>query len=488
MPTTFLSKSRYVIGRQCHKYLWWRVHEPEAVELQPDKVLEDLFDQGRQVGRIATERFRGGVMIDLPHDDYDGRIAATRAALDAGAPAVFEAAFRADDVFVAVDILLREGDGYRLIEVKSSSKVKDEHLPDVAVQRHVLERSGLAITGTEVMHLNGGFRHPAEGELFARSDVTGDALPYMREVPDEVARQLAVLAGPLPGRELGMHCFSPRKCPFFDRCWPDDRDHIRHLYKSGPVNTASFLQQGIRRIADLPPGYKLPPAARRQIRALQTEELIVEPTLARDLEPFDCRLGYLDFETIARAVPVWDGMRPWGQAAAQFSYHWDTPDGGVAHTAYLAEGPGDARPELAERLVKATADADRVVMYSSFEKTQIRALAEAVPDLREPLLALADKLIDLLPVVRNNVYHPDFRGSFSIKYVLKPLVPGLGYDDLVIVDGRVASVEIARLLFVAHRIPPAERDRIRRDLLDYCERDTLATVELLRSLRHGASC
>ena len=99
----------------------------------------------------------------------------------------------------------------------------------------------------------------------------------------------------------------------------------------------------------------------------------------------------------------------------------------------------------------------------------------------------AGKLTDLLPVVRNNVYHPDFRGSFSLKYILTPLVPDLTYSDLVIVDGMLASVEIARLLFVAHKIPPAERDQLRQDLLAYCERDTWATVCLLRRLRELAN-
>jgi hypothetical protein len=85
------------------------------------------------------------------------------------------------------------------------------------------------------------------------------------------------------------------------------------------------------------------------------------------------------------------------------------------------------------------------------------------------------------------VYHPDFRGSFSLKDILTPLVPDLSYSDLIIVDGRVASVEIARLLFHAHKIPPAERDRVRQDLLNYCERDTWATVRLMARLRELAS-
>ena len=96
-------------------------------------------------------------------------------------------------------------------------------------------------------------------------------------------------------------------------------------------------------------------------------------------------------------------------------------------------------------------------------------------------------MIDMPPVILDNVYHPDFLGSFSLKYVLHPLVPELTYDDLVIVDGLVASVEIARLLFVAGKIPQEEHDRVRQDLLNYCERDTWAMVKVLEKLRELAS-
>src|SRR5688572_9487143 len=102
-----LSKSRFVAGVQCHKLLWWKAHEPDAKELQPDKVLQDLFDQGRQAGELARTRYPGGVLIDLPHNAYEQRVAATKQALEAGAPAVFEASFIADDTYVAIDVLAR---------------------------------------------------------------------------------------------------------------------------------------------------------------------------------------------------------------------------------------------------------------------------------------------------------------------------------------------------------------------------------------------
>jgi hypothetical protein len=244
---------------------------------------------------------------------------------------------------------------------------------------------------------------------------------------------------------------------------------------------------GVNKIGDLPPSQKLQPAQKRQIRAMKENRLVVEPRLAQALEPFNVKLGFLDFETIQRAVPVWPDMVPWEQAAAQFSYHERQADGTYTHAEFLAEGSHDARPELARAMVKATAGAERVAMYTSFEKTRIRGLQKAVPELRIELEELETKLIDLHPIIRDYVYHSDFLGSFSLKCVLTPLVPELTYDDLVIVDGLVASVEIARLLFVAQKIAPEERDRVRKDLLNYCERDTWAMVKLLERLRELAA-
>ena len=481
-----LSKSRFVAGIQCHKLLWWKVHEPDAVELQPNIVLQDRFDQGSQVGELAQTRFPGGTLIDFPYREVDAKIEATRLALDFAAPAIYEASFLADNTFVAVDVLERLDDGFRIIEVKSSSSQKDEHIADAAVQKHVLVQCGIDVRAVEIMHLNKEYRHPDQGDLFARTDVTTPVDEWLGRIPAELEAQLAMLAEPCPDIEIGEHCFEPRDCPFMERCWPDSPDHIIKLYNVGGVKAAAYMDSGIQWISDLPPNEKLPAAAQRQLRAMQSGEVVVESELSKALEPFDVRLGHLDFETIQRAVPVWDGLGPWHQAAAQFSYHQEDGSGGFTHAEHLAEGPLDARPALARAVIEATADAERVVHYSSFEKTRIRSLQKSVPELEPELKKLESKLIDLLPVIRNNVYHPDFQGSFSLKFVLPALVPELRYDDLVIVDGMVASVTIARLLFVTGKLSPEQHEKTRHDLLEYCKRDTWATVRLLERLRELA--
>jgi len=482
-----LSKSRYTAGLQCHKLLWWKVHEPLAVELQPDKVLQDRFDQGAHVGTLARRTFPQGILVDLPYNAYAERVALTRKLIADGAPAIFEASFLADNTFVAVDALTPVDGGFHLTEVKSSSSQKEEHLPDVAVQIHVLQESGVRIKGATVMHLNKECHYPDLSNLFQRTDVTAAVEPLLNKVGWEIEAQLRMLEGPLPDVAIGLHCHEPYKCPFMERCWPKTQDHIMKLSGIGPIKGCDFMLTGVHRIPDLPASQKLNVTQKRQIRAMKEGRIIVEPGLKEALKAFDGRLGFLDFETIQRAVPVWPGMVPWEQAPAQFSYHEANGDGTYTHAEYLAEGPKDCRQELARAMIKATKGAERVVMYSPFEKTKIRGLQKSVPELRGELEELEHKLIDLHPVIKDNVYHPDFLGSFSIKDVLHPLVPELTYNDLVIVDGLVASVEIARLLFVAGKIAPEEQARVRQDLLNYCERDTWAMVKVLEKLRELAT-
>ena len=173
-PAYRLSKSRYTAGLQCHRLLWWRVHEPDAPELVPDPGTQAIFDQGTRIGALAHTYVPGGTLIDFPYDQFQKKVEATAAALAAKAPVIYEASFSADRVFVAVDILERVRGGFGLIEVKSSTSAKPEHLPDAAVQAHVLARSGLEVRSVEIMHLNRACAFPDLGDLFTRTDVTGE--------------------------------------------------------------------------------------------------------------------------------------------------------------------------------------------------------------------------------------------------------------------------------------------------------------------------
>jgi predicted RecB family nuclease len=469
-------------GCKCSKYLWLKVHEPDADELVVNERVRDLFEQGHQVGALARQRFPDGVLIDLDYDD-PRRGDRTRELMAAGTIAIFEASLAADGIAVAIDVLLREPHGFTLIEVKSGSDPKEKYILDAAFQTYIARRAGVPIERVEIMHLNGDYLHPGPLDLLVRTDVTADVEALQPLMPARIAEQRAVLAGSQPEVPIGQHCREPDECPFMGRCWPDQADGVLRIHGLLFEKRFALFHGGVASIAALPAAYKLNEVQQRQRRSIERAGLVVEPSLREALAPYGGRLGFLDFESVSRAVPRWEGTKPWQNVGVQFSYHELQPDGTYRHDEYLAPSDCDPREEIAARLVETTSTADQVVMYTPFEKTQIRLMKTFVPALAGELDALEARLLDLKQVVHRNVYHPAFGGSFSIKDVL-PALTGITYKDTVtIADGQEASVKLARLLFYAYEMTEAQRAALKAELLAYCKQDTWAMVKLLERLQ-----
>jgi predicted RecB family nuclease len=476
-----LSKSRFVSGCQCHKLLWLQTYEKDAPELAIDAALQERFNQGNEVGRLARERFPGGVLVDLEHDDPE-RFARTRELLQTGAPAIFEATFVADRTYAAIDVLLRDDGGFTLIEVKSGTSAKPKYVLDAAIQTHVAQRAGIDVRRVEIMHLNRDYVHPGPGDLFVREDVTDQARALLPGIPDQIESQLQVLEGPEPEVAIGPHCRDNDGCPFVGRCWPDEADSVLCIHGLSYRKRFELFHGRTRSIRDLPAGFRLNAVQSRQQRSCATGRLVVDDSLREELEPYTGTLGFLDFESVGRALPVWDGTKPWEQIGVQFSYHEGRLGGPYSHVEFLAEPDTDPREEIARRLVDVTRQADHVVMYTAFEKTQIGKMQRFVPVLAGDLAKLTAKMLDLKKIIEHTLYHPEFAGSFSIKDVLPSLV-GIRYEDTVeITDGSEASAELARLLFYSGTLTVTERHALKERLLKYCELDTMAMVRLLERL------
>src|SRR2546422_821160 len=402
-----LSKSRYLAGLQCHKQLWWRVHEPDAPELVPNVALRNRFAQGAEVDQRARGYVPGGELIDLPFYEYDNKVAATRDAIRHDPPVLYQPWFLADETYAGVDILTRGPRGYDVIEVKAANRLKPEHVPDVAVQVHVLRRSGLPVERAEVMHLNPECRHPDLSNLFVREDVTPVVEGVLVGLPEELAAQRRMLAGPLPDVPIGDHCTRPHDCPFLERCWPKlPEHHVSKLYRIERKRALELEADGYATIYDLPSDLELSVIHARQVKAVQTGRMVVEPTLSRALAQFTSPLAFLDFETVSLAIPRWPGCRPWQQVPVQFSAHVEERGGGLVHHEWIAGGPEDPRPALAEAVVEACAGARKGGAYpASFARECIKRIREVVPRLARELERIEKRLVDLLPAIRRSEEH-----------------------------------------------------------------------------------
>lgn len=478
VPT--LSKSRFTYGLQCHKQLWWRCFDGKSPELTPSPSQQAVFSRGHRVGDLAQEHIPGGFLIP-----YDGRqkkkaVTATAQALASGEKIIYEAAFEFADVFVAVDILIQGEQGWTMVEVKSSTSVKEQHIPDAAVQVWVARASGIPVTQVELMHLNRKCRFPDLSNLFSRTEITERVEAFLPRVSMELQAQKSMLDLPIPIRDAGAHCRIPYECPFLLRCQdPLPDGHVSELHGLGALGAQKFLDRGQNTLLDLQPNQLSGKAIwSRQREAAATGEVVCSTELIAVVPPDTGRVGYLDFETLAPAVPVWEGCGPYQNVPAQFSLHI-REDGRLEHHEFLATGGEDPRPAVAEALVAALAGCTVLFAYNAdFERRCLRQLAACVPDGSAVLLAMAERVEDFLPLVRNHVYHPDFQGSFSLKAVLPALVPEMNYGDLRVADGQLASAELETLLLRPDRWPQWRQRRTRQELLAYCARDTMALVGL----------
>lgn len=488
-----LTKKTFLAGAQCLKRMWWEMYEPAAEETRPSVVGRFRMEEGAKVGIIARTYVPGGRLIKRGGRSLHVILEESRQAIaDPSVRAIYECAVMADNTLVFPDILERVDGGFVLIEVKSKTSVSEQkHIPDVAIQAHVLRAAGIPIVRCEVMHLSRDCVYPDLSNLFARQDVTEMVEARLATIPAEMRLQLTTAGLPIaPNVETGAHCKRPDPCPFLDRCWPvPPSDHISTLYRVTEKMLAEFEASGWQTIRELPDDVQLSAIAARQRRALREGNRIVErETLLDVMKSLTYPVAHIDFETIQPAIPVWNGCRPYDQIPVQLSCHLVNADQSETHTQWLFDGRGDPRPGMADAILEACKSAATVTAYSAqFERGCIELVADACPDKAPLLKGIADNLVDLQPIVRENVYDEKFGGSFSIKKVVPALVPGIGYDDLSIAEGEIASVQLARLILGGSRIHPEEREELRRSLLEYCKRDTAAMAALSQRLVELAS-
>jgi hypothetical protein len=493
MPQPHLTKSKYLAGLQCEKRVWLQCRRPRLAT-PPDAATRALFAMGTEVGVHAHRLFPGGVLVREGPAHHAKAVRRTQELLaDTSVPAIFEAAFEHAGVRIRVDVLERLGDGrVGLREVKSNTWLKDEHVEDLAVQRYVLESSGIDVTSTELVHVNRDYVR-GEGDVdwarfFERVECADEVEASLGELPDRVEEMASVVARREPPRvEPGPHCGRPHACEFWDHCTRrKPSDWIFFLPRLRPSRFADLQQAGYERISEIPSRVTLTALQSRVRDVIRSGRPFVSESLREALQPLEGASWFLDFETMNPAIPLYIGTRPFEVIPFQWSLHHRARGGQLEHHEFLAEGRGDPRRALSESLLGTLAtDEASIAVYSDYERKQLAALAALFPDLAEPLGAISQRLVDLLPIVRAHVYHPAFRGSFSLKNVAPALIPGFDYSSLGEVrEGGAASAVFARI--ACGQTQPDEEARLRGDLLAYCAHDTLALVELYRALREMA--
>jgi predicted RecB family nuclease len=485
-----ISKSKFVAGIQCLNRLYWQVHQPELAA-EPEAAVEAIMEQGQDVGLLAHQLFPGGVVVSYD-SGLDEAIRITRELVaNPEIPAIFEGTFEHGGVLVRVDVLHRRRDGrWRLIEVKSSTDLKDYYLDDMAIQSRVVSRSGLDLASVSLAHVNrdyvfdGGSIDPRR--FFRIRNLTRLVGKMQTKLTFQLRSEFHVLAMPtVPDLPSGKHCSDPVTCEFFDQCnLPRPDDHISFLPRIHANAIGELESLGIDSIRDIPDDYPLNERLRHVCMSVQTGKPWYGPELGKELKALKYPLYFMDFETVNPAIPRFKGMRPYQQIPFQWSVHvLRNPGEDAEHHEFLAPDTSDPRREFITSLCKVMGKSGNVVVYyQTFEEQRLTELAAWFPEFAGRIKNIKRRLWDLLPVMRKHVYHPAFAGSYSLKDVLPALVPGMTYAGMQVAEGQGAGIAWESL--VRGGLDQAERETTQKALLAYCRQDTLALVRFLERLRN----
>jgi Domain of unknown function(DUF2779) len=443
-----LSKSTFMYGYQCPKRLWLHKINPELKD-EEDEAQTAIFQSGTDVGLLARDLFPGGVDAspETPYL-YQQSVADTARYIAQGKKVIYEAAFQHEGLLCAVDILVHHKGKWFAYEVKSTTKVKPEHLPDAAFQYYVISSAGVELHDFSIVHLNNGYiRNGALdiNQLFTPESILESVVAQQAFIAEKAIQLKNILQDKvnMPVIEVGTQCDKPYPCNFQGFCFEGMEEEE--------------------------PDYGKP--------------YINKEAISKFLQQLEYPVYHMDFESWMTAVPEYNGHWPYRQVCFQYSVHVQrSPNAEPEHYAYLAEGTHSSSRGFIESLLQVLGTEGTVLVYhKGFEQTRLRELVIELPQYEAQVAAVLDRIVDLMAPFRSKHYRlPEMQGRYTIKLVLPALVPELSYDELPIGNGTDASAAFYNMRLVDDEI---QRQETRTALLEYCKLDTLAMVKILDVLR-----
>jgi hypothetical protein len=479
-----VNKKVFLEGRTCITKGWYY----RSRDTQPPLTQANQFriDQGIEIGNMARSLYPLGVLVNEGSNTKNHE--KTKQLLsDSNISVIFEATFIHNSNIARADILVRITDEWHLIEVKSSSAsedIKDELIDDLTYTTLILNSCNIKIKKTSLQLVSKNYRLGMENkDFFAEVDCTekvSNRLSDFKNSMETISQATGVADRPEP--KLIYDC---RKCDFYEsECLGKNvKNPIFDLPRLNQKKFDALVEEKIFVIEQIPPDFELTPSQNTVLNAVENNEPFIDnDKLKKSLEKIIFPAFYLDFESVSTAIPIYKNIAPYQEIVTQYSIHKLAEVGDTGeHCEFLSNHRIDDRRQLAEKLIRDIGNNGSVIVYhAQAEKRFINSLSKDCPDLSNELNSIINRIVDLEVILRESYYHPNFKGSYSIKAVLPVMVPELSYKELAVSDGQSASVVFAQLAL--NKYSAHEAVEIRKNLYEYCKLDTLAMVKIHKKL------
>ena len=481
-----LTTAKYLNGIRCFKRLWYEENTQEPVGTA-SLSQQQLFNQLAEVKTRAYQQFPDGLHIDAKNLNL--ALQQTDIAISLNEPCLFEAAFRLNGTYVRCGILQRDKNGWRIIDVHASKRVKKQYLLSLALQKYVLTEQEFPISATQLMLLNGESVYPDLSNLFVIEDVTDRVNLIQKNVSyDLQAFKMILNREVAPNVMIGKKlCNQPHVCPFKTLCWSGiPKNSVFTIPRIRDPEATSLAENGIFRLSNLPIDFSLTPPQNTYVKSVLNNEPIIDKTAIRqEIANLQYPIHFLDFEADRPAIPRFNGFTPYQEFPFQYSCHVLQSDGRVTHYEYLHTDPTDPSLFLLKSLLGHISDSGSVVVYNAtFERGILKQLAESFPEYTPAVQSIISRLWDQMVILRKYYEHPDFCGSRSLKVVLPVLVPRFSYRQLNIQTGADAPAAWNLMLNTDNA---SEKKVWSEHLRAYCKMDTLAMLEIHKVLEEKST-
>ncbi|WP_248723096.1 DUF2779 domain-containing protein [Seonamhaeicola sp. ML3] len=484
-----LTKTDFKYYLDCPETIWLLKNKPEVYPKGEFSLFaEKLINEGYEVETYAKQLFTNG--LDLP--EY-GSPKETQNALTDTHSVYFQPSFSTNkDIFARIDILERLADGtWHIYEVKSSTSIKKDrkhrHIEDACFQKYVLTECGYAVSKVSIIHLNAAYVKQGAiipSELLEIVDITEKVNAIYSGVVNQINAGSNFINKEVINENVCSCKYKTRSnhCDafgYFNTTIPE-----YSIYEIGRISAKKvglLADNEQYAIIDIPKDFELNVNQQTQVESVKQEQPIINKTsIKREFDKLKFPLHFIDYETYASAIPRIDGLSPHKHLTFQVSIHTLTEDNTLTHFEHLLDAMQMPTDMLCAMQDFTGGAGTFISWHASFEISRNKDLIEWLPQFTNYLTYINEHTFDLETIFKKDYIDYRFHGSSSIKKVLPVLCPDISYSDLDVNNGTMALDTWGRM--VLDKDFSEDIESTRKNLLEYCELDTLAMVKLYEVL------
>lgn len=485
-----LTKTDFKYYLDCPETIWLLKNKPEVYPKGEFSLFaEKLIKEGYEVEAYAKQLFPNG--LNLP--EY-GSPTATQNELTDSHNVYFQPSFSTNkNVFARIDILERLADGtWHIYEVKSSTSIKKDRkhrqIEDACFQKYVLTECGYDVSKVSIIHLNKEYIKQGAivaNELLEITEVTEAVDSIYSSVVNQINAASNFINKEVINETVCSCKYKTRSnhCDAFDYFNTTIPEYS--IYEIGRISAKKvrlLADNEQLAIIDIPLDFELNINQQTQVESVKQEQPIINiPNIKRELNKLKFPLHFIDYETYASAIPRLDGLSPHKHLTFQVSIHTLTEEGTLTHFEYLLDAMKMPIDMLQAMQDFTGSKGTFVSWHASFEIGKNKDLMEWLPEFTNYLTYINEHTFDLETVFKKDYIDYRFHGSSSIKKVLPVLCPDISYSDLDVNNGTMALDTWGRMVLDPNF--NEDKETTRKNLLEYCELDTLAMVKIYEVLK-----